>query len=67
MTVTYKEFVLIKLRDVRGETEEQVIDFMIRDWISSHSDYVEMAGASIQSWRAAEAAWLAKTRGEATS
>jgi len=50
--MTYKEFVFSKLRAVLGETDEQIIDFMIRDWISTHPDYVGQAGATIAEWRA---------------
>jgi metal-responsive CopG/Arc/MetJ family transcriptional regulator len=47
----YHRFVVEKLEGVFGTSRSDVVEQMVRSWVSDHSDQVKQAEASITHWR----------------
>jgi len=47
----YHRFVVERIEDALGTSRSDVIQFMVRAWVSEHADQVRQAGASIADWR----------------
>lgn len=47
----YHRFVVDQFQGILGSSRSEVIQSMLRSWVSDHPDQVEQAGASIASWR----------------
>ena len=50
---SYPRFVVTRLKGVLGDSRSEVIQSMVRQWISDHPDQVIQAQGSIGEWRAA--------------
>lgn len=47
----YHRFVVERFKDVLGTSRSDVVQYMVRAWVSDHSEQVRQAGASIEDWR----------------
>lgn len=47
----YHRFVVSRFEGVFGTSRSEVIETMVRAWVSDHADQVTQAGASIRDWR----------------
>jgi len=46
-TEGYTKFVIQQLVDIKGKSESDVVNFIVKDWIGDHLDELERYGVSV--------------------